>query len=46
MAKVGIFCYGIVAAIILAMIIYAINWYKYGRMKPITNDELRIAKAE
>lgn len=36
MAKVGIFCYGIVAAIILAMIIYAINWYRYGRVKPVT----------
>lgn len=36
MAKVGIFSYGIISALMIGLIIYLINWYKYGRVKPAT----------
>ncbi len=35
MAKVGIFSYGIISVLMVGLIIYLINWYKYGRAKPV-----------
>ncbi len=36
LAKAGIFSYGMLTALLIGLIIYAINWYKYGRVKPAT----------
>ena len=36
MAKVGIYSYGVITVLIIGLVIYLINWYKYGRVKPAT----------
>lgn len=35
MAKVGIYSYGVITVLMIGLIIYLINWYRYGRVKPI-----------
>ncbi len=39
MAKVGIYSYGVITVLIIGLVIYVVNWYKYGRAKPIEETE-------